>query len=92
MLMIWASGLSPEVSVGKELCDALSAVDKNSVAGKTSNRKITNIYTLRRKRRKNREETIVEIIIAESVRKHMDQEKEGKTKLNKQRCHKCSIT
>ncbi|KOX69279.1 Ankyrin repeat and death domain-containing protein 1A [Melipona quadrifasciata] len=60
MLMIWASGLSPEVSVGKELCDALSAVDKNSVA--------------------------------ESVRKHMDQEKEGKTKLNKQRCHKCSIT
>ncbi|KAF3422214.1 hypothetical protein E2986_02757 [Frieseomelitta varia] len=60
MLMIWASGLSPEISVGKELCDALSAVDKNSVA--------------------------------ESVRKHMDQEKEGKTKLNKQRCHKCSIT
>ncbi|KAK9308975.1 hypothetical protein QLX08_001178 [Tetragonisca angustula] len=60
MLMIWASGLSPEVSVGKELCDALSAVDKNSVA--------------------------------ESVRKHMDQEKEGKMKLNKQRCHKCSIT
>ncbi|XP_006560481.1 ankyrin repeat and death domain-containing protein 1A isoform X1 [Apis mellifera] len=60
MLMIWASGLNPEISVGRELCDALSAVDKKSVA--------------------------------ESVRKHMDQEKDGKTKLNKQRCHKCSIT
>ncbi|XP_043794706.1 ankyrin repeat and death domain-containing protein 1A-like isoform X1 [Apis laboriosa] len=59
MLMIWASGLNPEISVGRELCDALSAVDKKSVA--------------------------------ESVRKHMDQEKDGKTKLNK-RCHKCSIT
>ncbi|CAD1477800.1 unnamed protein product, partial [Heterotrigona itama] len=32
MLMIWASGLNPEISVGKELCDALSAVDKNSIA------------------------------------------------------------
>ncbi|OAD61080.1 Ankyrin repeat and death domain-containing protein 1A [Eufriesea mexicana] len=60
MLMIWASGLNPEASVGKELCDALTAVDKKSVA--------------------------------ESVRKHVDQEKDGKTKLNKQRCHKCSIT
>ncbi|KAG6801665.1 ankyrin repeat and death domain-containing protein 1A isoform X1 [Apis mellifera caucasica] len=60
MLMIWASGLNPEISVGRELCDALSAVDKKSVA--------------------------------ESVRKHMDQEKDEKTKLNKQRCHKCSIT
>ncbi|XP_076766043.1 uncharacterized protein LOC143432928 isoform X1 [Xylocopa sonorina] len=60
MLMIWASGLNPEVSIDKELCDALSAVDKKSVA--------------------------------ESVRKHMDQEKDGKIKSNKQRCHKCSIT
>ncbi|CAK9827321.1 Ankyrin repeat and death domain-containing protein 1A [Anthophora retusa] len=60
MLMIWASGLNPEIGIGKELCDALSAVDKKSVA--------------------------------ESVRKHLDQEKEGKTKSNKQRCHKCSIT
>lgn len=60
MLMIWASGLNPEISVGRELCDALSAVDKKSVA--------------------------------ESVRKHMDQEKDEKIKLNKQRCHKCSIT
>lgn len=33
MLMIWASGLNPEISVGRELCDALSAVDKKSVAG-----------------------------------------------------------
>lgn len=33
MLMIWASGLNPEVSIGRELCDALSAVDKKSVAG-----------------------------------------------------------
>ncbi|XP_043597879.1 ankyrin repeat and death domain-containing protein 1A-like isoform X1 [Bombus pyrosoma] len=60
MLMIWASGLNPEISIGKELCDALFAVDKKSVA--------------------------------ESVRKHMDQEKDGKEKMNKQRCHKCSIT
>ncbi|XP_029036121.1 uncharacterized protein LOC117603560 isoform X1 [Osmia lignaria lignaria] len=59
MLMIWASGLNPEVPITKELCDALFAVDKKS--------------------------------IAESVRKHMDQEKEGKLKLSKQRCHKCSI-
>ncbi|CAK9819680.1 Ankyrin repeat and death domain-containing protein 1A [Anthophora quadrimaculata] len=60
MLMIWASGLNPEIGIGKELCDALSAVDKKSVA--------------------------------ESVRKHLDQEKDGKIKSNKQRCHKCSIT
>ncbi|XP_012142859.2 uncharacterized protein LOC100882118 isoform X4 [Megachile rotundata] len=59
MLMIWASGLNPEIPITKELCDALFAVDKKS--------------------------------IAESVRKHMDQEKEGKMKTNKQRCHKCSI-
>lgn len=36
MLMIWASGLNPEISVGRELCDALSAVDKKSVAGEKS--------------------------------------------------------
>lgn len=59
MLMIWASGLSPEVPMAKELCDALCAVEKKAVA--------------------------------ESVRKQMDQEKDGK-KSNKQRCHKCSIT
>ncbi|XP_017788869.1 PREDICTED: ankyrin repeat and death domain-containing protein 1A-like [Habropoda laboriosa] len=29
--------------------------------------------------------------VAESVRKHLDQEKDGKMKSNKQRCHKCSI-
>lgn len=34
MLMIWASGLNPEISIGKELCDALFAVDKKSIAGK----------------------------------------------------------
>lgn len=38
-----------------------------------------------------KKKTIVKIII-ESVRKHMDQEKDGKEKMNKQRCHKCSIT
>ncbi|XP_053982715.1 ankyrin repeat and death domain-containing protein 1A-like isoform X2 [Hylaeus volcanicus] len=59
MLMIWASGLSPDISIAKELCDALSAVDKKAAA--------------------------------ESVRKQLDQEKEGKAKSNKQRCHKCSI-
>ncbi|XP_015432293.1 PREDICTED: ankyrin repeat and death domain-containing protein 1A-like [Dufourea novaeangliae] len=59
MLMIWASGLGPEIPIAKELCDALIAVDKKAAA--------------------------------ESVHKHLDQEKEGKTKSNKQRCHKCSI-
>ncbi|XP_011693596.1 PREDICTED: ankyrin repeat and death domain-containing protein 1A-like isoform X2 [Wasmannia auropunctata] len=32
MLMIWASGLSPDVPLMKELCEALSAVDKKAVA------------------------------------------------------------
>ncbi|KAL0100692.1 hypothetical protein PUN28_019228 [Cardiocondyla obscurior] len=32
MLMIWASGLNPDVSVIKELCEALSAVDKKAIA------------------------------------------------------------
>ncbi|EZA51978.1 Ankyrin repeat and death domain-containing protein 1A [Ooceraea biroi] len=32
MLMIWASGLNPDVSLAKELCDALSAVDKKTIA------------------------------------------------------------
>ncbi|XP_034178759.1 uncharacterized protein LOC117603560 isoform X3 [Osmia lignaria lignaria] len=34
MLMIWASGLNPEVPITKELCDALFAVDKKSIAGR----------------------------------------------------------
>ncbi|XP_078053518.1 uncharacterized protein LOC144478972 isoform X1 [Augochlora pura] len=59
MLMIWASGLSPEIPIGKELCDALIAIDKKAAA--------------------------------ESVRKHIEQEKDGKRKSHKQRCHKCSI-
>lgn len=33
MLMIWASGLNPDVPLIKELCEALSAVDKKTVAG-----------------------------------------------------------
>lgn len=33
MLMIWASGLNPDVPLIKELCEALSAVDKKAVAG-----------------------------------------------------------
>ena len=33
MLMIWASGLNPDVSLIKELCEALSAVDKKAIAG-----------------------------------------------------------
>jgi hypothetical protein len=33
MLMIWASGLNPDVSLARELCDALSAVDKKTIAG-----------------------------------------------------------
>lgn len=33
MLMIWASGLNPDVPLTKELCEALSAVDKKAVAG-----------------------------------------------------------
>lgn len=33
MLMIWAAGLSPDVPLVKELCDALSAVDKKTIAG-----------------------------------------------------------
>lgn len=33
MLMIWASGLNPDVQLVKELCDALSAVDKKAIAG-----------------------------------------------------------
>ncbi|XP_025986585.1 ankyrin repeat and death domain-containing protein 1A isoform X2 [Solenopsis invicta] len=32
MLMIWASGLNPDVPLTKELCEALSAVDKKAVA------------------------------------------------------------
>ncbi|XP_050458784.1 ankyrin repeat and death domain-containing protein 1A-like isoform X2 [Cataglyphis hispanica] len=32
MLMIWASGLNPDVQLIKELCDALSAVDKKAIA------------------------------------------------------------
>ncbi|XP_076679194.1 uncharacterized protein LOC143374714 isoform X1 [Andrena cerasifolii] len=60
MLLIWASGLNPEIPIAKELCDALSAVDKRAVA--------------------------------ENVRKQLDQEKEGKVKSSKRRCHKCSIT
>ncbi|XP_076179940.1 uncharacterized protein LOC143153061 isoform X6 [Ptiloglossa arizonensis] len=67
MLMIWVSGLSPDISIAKELCDALSAVDKKAAA-----------------------EVSIKMV-AESVRKHLDQEKEGKVKSNKQRCHKCSI-
>lgn len=86
MLMIWASGLNPEISIGKELCDALFAVDKKSVAGKRFITKLL-IYLFCNEKKK----TIVKIII-ESVRKHMDQEKDGKEKMNKQRCHKCSIT
>lgn len=31
-------------------------------------------------------------MITENVRKQLDQEKEGKAKANKRRCHKCSIT
>jgi len=33
MLMIWASGLNPDMPLIKELCEALSAVDKKAVAG-----------------------------------------------------------
>jgi len=33
MLMIWAAGLNPDVPLVKELCDALSAVDKKTIAG-----------------------------------------------------------
>lgn len=33
MLLIWASGLNPDVSLVKELCEALSAVDKKAIAG-----------------------------------------------------------
>lgn len=33
MLMIWASGLNPDVPLIKELCEALSAVDKKAIAG-----------------------------------------------------------
>lgn len=36
MLMIWASGLNPDVQLVKELCDALSAVDKKTIAGNSS--------------------------------------------------------
>ncbi|XP_029663535.1 ankyrin repeat and death domain-containing protein 1A-like [Formica exsecta] len=32
MLMIWTSGLNPDVQLVKELCDALSAVDKKTIA------------------------------------------------------------
>ncbi|XP_018316615.1 ankyrin repeat and death domain-containing protein 1A isoform X1 [Mycetomoellerius zeteki] len=32
MLMIWASGLNPDVPLIKELCEALSAVDKKAIA------------------------------------------------------------
>ncbi|KYN16469.1 Ankyrin repeat and death domain-containing protein 1A [Trachymyrmex cornetzi] len=32
MLMIWASGLNPDVPLIKELCEALSAVDKKTIA------------------------------------------------------------
>ncbi|XP_011264439.1 ankyrin repeat and death domain-containing protein 1A isoform X1 [Camponotus floridanus] len=32
MLIIWASGLNPDVQLVKELCDALSAVDKKTIA------------------------------------------------------------
>ncbi|XP_012228811.1 ankyrin repeat and death domain-containing protein 1A-like isoform X4 [Linepithema humile] len=32
MLMIWAAGLNPDVPLAKELCDALSAVDKKTIA------------------------------------------------------------
>ncbi|KAG7206695.1 hypothetical protein KM043_000370 [Ampulex compressa] len=60
MLMIWASGLNPDVALVRELCDALSAIDKRT--------------------------------LAESVRKQIDQGKDGKIKSGKQRCHKCSIT
>lgn len=45
MLMIWASGLNPEISIGKELCDALFAVDKKSIAGKKFIKKLL-IYLL----------------------------------------------
>ncbi|XP_076240661.1 uncharacterized protein LOC143183117 isoform X2 [Calliopsis andreniformis] len=60
MLMIWASGLNSEVPITKELCDALSAIDKKA--------------------------------IVENILKQLDQEKEGKPKASKRRCHKCSIT
>lgn len=43
MLMIWASGLSPDVPLARELYDALSAVDKKTIAGKNS------IFILRQK-------------------------------------------
>jgi len=33
MLTIWASGLNPDVPLARELCDALSAVDKKTIAG-----------------------------------------------------------
>lgn len=33
MLMIWASGLNPDIPLIKELCEALSAVDKKTIAG-----------------------------------------------------------
>lgn len=33
MLMIWASGLNPDVPMAKELYEALSAVDKKTIAG-----------------------------------------------------------
>lgn len=33
MLMIWASGLNPDIPLIKELCEALSAVDKKAIAG-----------------------------------------------------------
>jgi len=36
MLIIWASGLNPDVQLVKELCDALSAVDKKTIAGNSS--------------------------------------------------------
>ncbi|XP_068993389.1 ankyrin repeat and death domain-containing protein 1A isoform X1 [Neodiprion pinetum] len=60
MLLIWASGLHPEVNLVKELYEALSAIDKKS--------------------------------IADAMRKRLDKESESKSKSNKRRCHKCTIT
>ncbi|XP_015598970.1 ankyrin repeat and death domain-containing protein 1A isoform X3 [Cephus cinctus] len=60
MLLIWASGLNPDVNLVKELYEALSAIDRKAVA--------------------------------DSMRKRLDQESEGRAKSTKQRCHKCTIT
>lgn len=69
MLMIWASGLNPEISVGRELCDALSAVDKKSVAGeKFVEIRNSYLYLIHEHKIDNRERIIIFKIINYRIR------------------------